>query len=328
MQIQYLAASGFVHMKISGFTMVRNAVKLYYPVREAILSILPVVDEFVVALGDCDADDTTQEQIKSIGSDKVRIIHTVWDIESYPRGMEHAHQTDIAREACTGDWLFYLQADEVVHEKYLPHIVDQCRLYRDDQRVEGFLFDYIHFYGDYWHHIDYHGWYPEEIRIVRNDPDIHSFASAQSFRRIPHFDGKSYRDKEGTFKLQVKKIDAAIYHYGWVRPPSLMQRKSKSFHAIHKGTAHAEQIYQERSESFDYGNMNRCRRFNGTHPAVMKHVIEKFDWGDALHFERGYTPARPKMKHEKLKYRILSFIERHFFGGRPLFGYSNWKRLP
>src|ERR1700727_3107375 len=100
-------------MTISGFTMVRNATKLYYPIKQAITSILPIVDEFVVALGEGDPDDKTLDEIRSINSDKIRIIHTVWDLDKYPRGMEHAHQTDIAKAAGKGDWLFYLQGDEV-----------------------------------------------------------------------------------------------------------------------------------------------------------------------------------------------------------------------
>ncbi|HEX8039536.1 MAG TPA: glycosyltransferase family 2 protein, partial [Chryseosolibacter sp.] len=63
-------------MKISGFTIVRNAAKLYYPVKPSIESILPLVDEFIVVLGDCDADDTTEKEISSIGSDKIRLIRT------------------------------------------------------------------------------------------------------------------------------------------------------------------------------------------------------------------------------------------------------------
>lgn len=47
-------------MKISGFTMVRNATKYYFPIKESILSILPIVDEFIIALGDNDPDDYTR----------------------------------------------------------------------------------------------------------------------------------------------------------------------------------------------------------------------------------------------------------------------------
>ncbi len=136
-------------MKISGFSMGKNAVKLYYPMKQAVMSILPIVDEFVVALGNNDEDDKTREQILSIGSDKIKIIDTVWNIEKYPRGMEHAHQTDIAKSHCPGDWLFYLQSDEVIHEKYLPIIQKRCLELLDDKEIEGLVFDYKHFWGDY-----------------------------------------------------------------------------------------------------------------------------------------------------------------------------------
>ncbi|MBR9921525.1 MAG: hypothetical protein GYB31_11865 [Bacteroidetes bacterium] len=312
-------------MKISGFTMAKNTSKLYYPIKEAIESILPICDEFVVALGDCDPDDKTEELINSIGSDKIRIIHTVWDLKKYPRGMENAHQTDIAREACTGDWLFYLQADEVVHEKYLDTIRTRCEQRLNDPKVEGFLFSYKHFFGDYEHYNDHHGWYPYEIRIVRNLPDVHSYISAQSFRKIPNFDGINYRQKEGTYKLQVEKIDAEIYHYGWVRPPKLMQAKSKSLDSIHKGKKAMDEAYKKKAPVFDYGNMNWYKEFKGTHPKVMEDFISRFDWKDQLHFEPGYEVDRPLMKHEKTKYRIITWMEQNLFGGRQLFGYSNWK---
>lgn len=311
-------------MKISGFTLAKNTSKLYYPIAESIRSILPIVDEFVVALGDCDADDTTEQMIRGIGSDKVKIVHTVWDIVKYPRGMENAHQTDIAKNACTGDWLFYLQADEVIHEQYLDHIYERCRQRLDDRRVEGFLFGYKHFWGDYDHYCDHHGWYPHEIRIIRNDPDIHSYISAQSFRRIPDFDGLNYRQKQGTYKLNVEKLDAEVYHYGWVRPPSYMQQKSKSLDTIHKGTAAMDAAYSKKAPVYDYGNMNLYRRFEGTHPAVMEEFISRFDWADQLHFEKGYKPTREPIKQERLKNRVLTWIERHLLGGRQLMGYSNW----
>ena len=160
-------------MTISGFTMVKNATSLYYPVRQSIESILPIVDEFVVALGDCGSGDRTEEQIRSIGSNKIRIVPTVWNLEKYPNGTENAHQTDIAKSHCRGDWLFYLQADEVVHEQYLPGIRRRCEDLHNDLVVEGLLLKYLHFWGDYRHHQVAHGWYKNEIRIIRNKPDIH-----------------------------------------------------------------------------------------------------------------------------------------------------------
>src|SRR5688572_23772830 len=121
-------------MTISGFTFVRNATKLYYPVKESIQSILPIVDEFVVALGDCSPDDHTLQEILSIQSSKIKIIHTIWDLKKNAQ-KEYAKQTDIAKDACRGDWLFYIQSDEVIHEKYLPGIVHKCEALKDDPEV-------------------------------------------------------------------------------------------------------------------------------------------------------------------------------------------------
>lgn len=311
-------------MKISGFTMGKNVSKLYYPIRESIESILPIVDEFIIALGDNDTDDTTLEIIQQINSPKIKIINTVWDIKKYPNGTENAHQTDIAMKACSGDWLFYLQADEVIHEKYLNSIVENCNKYLNDKRVEGFLFNYKHFFGDYKHYNDLYGWYPQEIRIVRNIPEIHSFKSAQSFRKIPNFDGQSYRKTEGTHKLNVVKIDAFVYHYGWVRPPEYMQKKTKSLATIHKGEKKASEIFKNTDTLFDYGNLAKLPQFKESHPAVMKNKIEQFNWAHTLHYEKNYKPKRELMKHEKTKSKILSFIAKKIFGNYKMFGHKNW----
>jgi hypothetical protein len=311
-------------MKISGFTMGKNVSKLYYPFKESIESILPIVDEFVVALGDSDEDDNTQQVIESINSDKIKIIHTVWDIENFPDGTENARQTNIAKKECTGDWLLHLQADEVIHEKYLPVIKNACQKYLNDKRIEGFLFKYKHFFGDYEHFNDYYGWYPKEIRLIRNLPDIYSFRSAQSFKRVPNFDEKNYRQKAGTFPLNVVELNAYIYHYGWVRPPEYMQKKTKSLDTIHKGKKHVEEEYKSKSAEFDYGNLYRLPVFKETHPKVMSAKIKEFNWKHKLNYEKSYKPRRMKMRHERFKNRFLTFVFKTFFGGKQLFGYSNW----
>jgi len=307
--------------------MGKNAHKLYYPMRYAIESILPIVDEFVVVLGDSDGDDETRREIEKIQSDKVRIIDTVWDIEKYPRGMEHAHQTDIAMEQCSGDWLFYLQSDEVVHEKFLPVIKESCLKYIEDNAVEGLLFKYRHFWGDYEHIQDTHCWYRKEIRIVRNSPDIHSWESAQSFRRIPGFDDLNYRQQENTHKLKVAEIEAYIYHYGWVRPPIVMQNKIKAFSMNHKGRESVEKQIREKmyDNIFDFGNLGKLTFFKDSHPAVLKPWIEQFDWKDQLRFSGPARSMNPvKNKHDKSRYRIVSWLEKNLFFGHRLGEFKNY----
>lgn len=314
-------------MKISGFSMARNADKLYYPLREAILSVLPIVDEFVVAIGKGDPDDRTLELITGIGDPKVRIVETVWDIEAYPHGTENAHQTDIAKSHCTGDWLLYLQADEVIHERYLPEIVDKCNRYADDPEVEGMVFRYRHFWGDYHHYQKSHHWYSREIRIVRNDPDIHSWTDAQSFRRIPGFDGKSYRRPEGAFKLRVIELDAYVFHYGWVRPPQVMVSKTKSLDTMYKGTEEVQRLEKLNYFAFDYGPLDLLAVYRDSHPAVMKEWIARFDWLDQLQQTGRPSKNRRPHAHERLKYRFMGWIKRTLPGAETWGEFKNYIRI-
>ena len=98
-------------MKVSGFTIARNAVKFNYPILESIRSILPICDEFIVNVGD--SEDNTLDLIRSIDSDKIRIIQSVWDLSQKSEVL--SRQTNLAIRACTGDCAFYLQSDEVIH---------------------------------------------------------------------------------------------------------------------------------------------------------------------------------------------------------------------
>jgi hypothetical protein len=311
-------------MLISGFSMVRNATKLYYPVRASIESILPIVDEFVIAVGNGDADDYTLEEIQKIKSDKIKIIRTEWDIEKYPGGSEYAHQTDMAKENCKGDWLFYLQSDEVLHEKYLSIIKNRCNELLKNKAVEGLLFNYKHFWGDYSHYIVSHAWYPKEIRIVRNNPELHSWRDAQSFRRISDFDGHNYFQKENTYKLKVAQVDAFVYHYGWVRPPELMQKKRVSFETHKQGNEKAASIFKAEPEVFDYGNLSKLKIFKETHPHVMEDFIKKFNWKHQLY---PHITKLKKHKHDKLKYRMLSYIEQNFLNGNQIAGFKNYELI-
>jgi hypothetical protein len=312
-------------MKISGFSMVRNGIKLYYPVVESIKSILPICDEFVIAIGKGDNDDLTRKLVEEIDDPKVRIIDTVWEEQYFKKGVINGMQTNIAKEACTGDWLFYVQADEVVHEKYLPVIKKRCEELLDVDEVDGLLFRYKHFWGDYNHYHIGHGWYPHEIRIIKNKADIYSWQSAQSFRRYDYYDNP--RQPDGTHKINVAHVDAEIYHYGWVRPPYLMQNKRKALDSVHWGKSRAKEYYDKAPKEFDYGPLDRLGTFNDSHPAVMAEMISKFNWSDKLQLDGKPNPYRELHKHEKFKYRFLSFIEKIFNGGKQIGGFRNYNLL-
>jgi len=288
---------------------------------ESVKSILPIVDEFVIAIGKGDEDDTTSDKIMAIGDPKINIIDTIWDEKYFKKGVINAIQTNIAKQACSGDWLFYLQADEVVHEKYLPVIKARCEQLLHNEEVEGLLFRYRHFWGDYDHYHAGHGWYPYEIRIIRNRADIYSWQSAQSFRRFDYYDNP--RQQSGHHKLKVAKVATEIYHYGWVRPPHLMQNKRRALDSVHWGLSRAGNYYEQAPKEFDYGPLNLLATFKGTHPEVMNKMIANINWKEKLQYSGKPNPYREPHKHERMKYRLLSFIEKYLTGGKQIGGFKN-----
>ncbi len=309
-------------MKISGFTFLRDAPGLYYPVLESIKSILPLVDEYVIALGKGQANDTTEAMLLSLKNDKIKIIHTQWDLATYHGGSIYAQQTDWAKNHCTGDWLFYLQADEVIHEDDLLEIKKACTYYLNDEKVEGFVFNYLHFFGSYTHYFSDHCWYRNEIRIIRNLKGIHSWKDAQSFRVIPDFSGNDYFRTNNTRKLKCVKLEARVFHYGWVKPPDKMKTKNE---VVMKNYQRA--FWHLAQEDFDYGRLDYCKVFKKTHPKVMEKRIAAMDWGKKLRFSGPTTLGRSKMKHERLKYRIINFIEEKLPFSIRLGGFNNFDIL-
>lgn len=290
-------------MKVCGFTFIRNAVKFDYPVVEAIRSILPICDGFVVAVGN--SDDNTLELIRSIDS-KITIVETVWDESQRAEGRVLALETDKAFQAIPAeyDWAFYIQGDEVVHEKYLPTIRNAMEEHLSNSKVDGLLFNYTHFFGSY----DFVGlkysWYRREIRVVRNRKDIFSYRDAQGFRKQPNS------------KLNVKLIDAHIYHYGWVREPEALQGKEKSKIRYYKNDSWIQEFFSK-SEKYSFEEKREpLKKFEGTHPAVMKDRIARKNW-----------PFQPDLN---LKYHNFKDMLKRVIGGTTGWypgEYKNYKLL-
>jgi hypothetical protein len=275
-------------MKVAGFTIIRNAIKFDYPVVEAITSILPICDEFVVAVGN--SEDETLQLIKNINSPKIKIIETVWNDSLRQGGQVLAIETNKAFDAISKDvdWCFYIQSDECVHEKHLASIKEAMQKYKDDKQVDGLLFNYVHFYGTYNYVGNSRRWYRKEIRIIKNDKSIRSYKDAQGFR------------KTNNSKLNVKPISAEIYHYGWVKPPKAQQAKQENFHKMwHDDEWMKKNIAQV--EEFDYSQIDSLEEFKGTHPQVFQKRVEAEDWN--FKFDQSQIKLSTKDK-------FLLFIEK------------------
>lgn len=284
-------------MKISGFTFIRNAVKYDYPVKEAILSILPLCDEVIVMLGN--SEDKTRELIESINDPRIKIFDSVWDESLREGGRVLAEETNkaFAKVAPDSDWAIYIQGDEVMHEHGYEAVMDAMKKHKDNKEVEGLLFNYRHFYGSY----DYVGnsrrWYRKEIRVIRNDKSIISYKDAQGFKKH----GK---------KLKVKPVYAFIHHYGWVKPPKTMQAKQESFHKLWHPDDWIKENVSKVTE-FDYSEIDSLALFQGTHPEVMKARIAAKNW------KFSFDPTKKKLPFFS---RLLHALE-NFTGWR----FGEWK---
>ena len=273
-------------MKVSGFTFLRNGSILGYPFKESILSILPIVDEFIVALGPC--EDDTEDVLKEIKSDKLKIIHTQWNEKMTDRGYVYGQQKMIAQFNCNGDWAFYLEADEVLHEDDLDIIYKSMEKYKDDKDVEALAFDYIHFYGNKNTYLDSPGWYRKEVRIIKNS--IRTIAPDGLFWVVLE------KNKKGRYP-KAAHTGARIYHYGWVRSEEQMNLKLKK----------VTKYWKHKFKQIDYSQIDSkiLKEFKGTHPKVIQNWLPNAN---------GIFKANPthKLTKKEKRHRIKMFFEKLF----------------
>jgi glycosyltransferase involved in cell wall biosynthesis len=276
-------------MKVSGFTFLRNGQRLGYPFVASIRSLLPLVDEFVIALGPC--DDDTEKMVRAIGDPKIRIIPTQWNerLRSYysVKGFVYGQQKSIALFNCTGDWAFYLEADEVLHENDLPKIRAAMEKYLSDERVEALAFDYLHFYGNKNTIAWSPGWYRSEVRIIRNT--IPAWSSEALFFNVVDGHKKSRYPR-------AAHAGATIFHYGWVRSEAQMNLKSASVQKYWDDAPPKRADYTQ----VDAGSL---KLFSGTHPQIVQDWLPEAD---------GIFPADPahRLNSREKKHRWMLRLEK------------------
>lgn len=203
-------------MKISGFTFIRNGTILGYPFIESINSILPICDEFIIAVGP--SEDDTLTLLKKIKSKKIKIIQTQWNENMKDRGFVYAQQKMIAQFNCSGDWAFYLEGDEVIHQDDLKTIKKVMKKSLNNSNIESLVFDYYHFFGSKDWIATSPAWYRNEARIIRNNlrawsPDALYFVNMD-------------KNKKGRYPNAIL-VGVPIYHYGHIRSVASMNDKLK-----------------------------------------------------------------------------------------------------
>jgi glycosyltransferase involved in cell wall biosynthesis len=185
----------------------------------------------------------------------VRIVQSVWDLSQGPEVL--SRQTNLALKECSGDWAFYLQSDEVIHERDLPKLKRMMQKYLGNEDVDTLRFKWFHFYGSYFRYRIDRGWYQKQDRIVRNNGKVESCGDAFGFRRT---DGE---------ELKRKNTGCFLYHYGWVQPQEVMTRRRVNAENI----GFTRLMDDERQGRYDYGDLSRFPVYFGTHPSVMREKI-------------------------------------------------------
>ncbi|OFZ79726.1 MAG: hypothetical protein A2583_01460, partial [Bdellovibrionales bacterium RIFOXYD1_FULL_53_11] len=249
--------------------MFRNGVSFDYPFVEAMRSMLPLVDELIVNVGEC--GDGTLDLVKKFaageGAGKVSWFTSVWPLDEpgmRTGGRVLAQQTNLALDRCTGDWCLHLQADEVFHEddvSLLRGAIERVTLMPD---VDGLLFDYVHLYGSFDVMQVSRSAYRREVRALKLSCDPRSVGDAQGFRTR---DGR---------KLRVLRSGARVFHYGWVRPPEKMREKTVFMDKLYHGSADAGA--PATGDNYRYKKFPGLKKFTGTHPRVMHERIAGKGW--------------------------------------------------
>jgi hypothetical protein len=284
-------------VKVSGFTIVRNAIKLDFPLEASVRSILPICDEVVVNVGR--SEDDTLELVRSIADPRIRIIETDWDMTR--RNTVLGFETHRAMRACTHPWGVYIQADEVLHERGAAALSAAIQSTDGDSRVEGLLVRYLHFYGGFDTVATHRRWYRREVRAVRLSPelDIRPYQGAQGFRV-----GPSHR------RIRARLTEAEMFHYGWARPAQALREKRDL----------GRTMYPWRNADVTLpllAWMPGLRRFKGTHPKTVQ------DWIDARKFDPERVIAPRQFRWRFLRYYISTAIER--ITGARVFEFRNYE---
>ena len=273
-------------MKVSAFTFIKNGQILGYPFLQSIQSILPIIDEFVINIGE--SEDESLDMIRSINDKKIRIIQSKWNDEMSDRGYVYGQQKMISQFNCGGDWAFYIEADEVYHEKDLEKIKKCMKLHLNDSNVEALVFDFKHFYGNANSFLNSPGWYRSEARIIKNS--VRSYAPDGLFWLILE------SNKNGRYP-KAKHTGVTCYHYGWVRSEDQMNLKSSKVQKYWGGSP----------VIINYSQMDQkiIQEFHGTHPKIIQDWLPK---DDGLYI----ASTSYKLTLKQKKHRLMIKFENYF----------------
>lgn len=190
-------------MKLSVYCVVKD--DTFY-LDMMIKSALNFADEIVIVEDTKENPSDNKKLCDSFKSEK--IIY-----KAYPFGQHFGEGRQFANDLCTGDWIFALDADEVIHQEQY----DQIKKYiakGEKDGIELFHVQYIHFIHDFGHVDNSEGIHIGLSRLYRNYEGVD--LKHNKNHSLPTYDFK-----------KVAFIPIIIWHLGYLRGMSKIAERFK-----------------------------------------------------------------------------------------------------
>lgn len=260
------------------YMFLRDGVKYDYPFEEAILSALPIADKIVIC--ECFSGDTTMERLLELQAShksKIEIVHRPW-VDSFDRLCDLGNY---CAPFLNTDWIWQLQADEVLHEDFYPVI--RNFITTAPPEVTAAYVNYYHFLANYETEFDF--CYRKAKRLARNGSGWRLIGDACELAKV------------GEKSKELVDTEIMVYHYGKVHEGSTGWQKEWDFQQLYTSIGFPDPKMKEMQEKFgekycDYVYLfescireGKVRKFAGTHPSIMKKRIQAFTSGGWEQFE-------------------------------------------
>lgn len=265
--------------RLSAYSYLYQGVAFDYPFIESLQSVLPVVDELVVTYAE-PCPDGTYEQLLRLAAHypQLRLLPSrLWTAPDKPLDGSLIRQAaEEAMAACTGDWLWHLQADEVYSNADAKKVRELVNV-SHHQDVHGFIFNVLHFYGDANTVVGPQGaaagWYLQCVRLSRKGAGQHE-GDAWTQSLIP------------AVAHGLRRTDITLYHYGHLRQAAVAEDKNRFMYSLYRadGQRPAHFVRPEQTQ--------HCLvPFDGQHPESMAPRLAR----QRLQSQLAARPKKPRI---------------------------------
>lgn len=270
-------------IKISGLTIVRNAISNGYLIAEVLDTLVAISDEVIV----CDgfSTDGTFEYLSTRGD--IKLYQDVWNLQSND-GHEFANITNKGMSRCTGDYIFYLQADELIHEDQYENL--RKLILSNEYNSISCKFHHIRYSFD--HSLvegyELHPSATRASRVVRNK-DIYS--STDGF----NFDGSIHPQYNSNIN---------IYHYGYIFLENILAKMinhSDNFYINAPNYANRKKLsyeYLERVKAGESFNLLELQKILEPHFVLNEHGLQIPECMKRLQLASKYTLPTEKERNQ------------------------------